>query len=61
MLLITIQTGERPPRYDYSPMGCVLSGLITMEEFNAVATRRRAERARAKASDALRRAKKKAQ
>jgi hypothetical protein len=58
MLLITIQTGARPSQYDYSLMGFVLSGMITMAEFDVVATKRRAERARAKESDRLRRAKK---
>lgn len=58
MLLITIQTGTRPSKYDYSLMGFVLSGLIPMAEFDVIATRRRAERARAKESDKLRRAKK---
>ena len=58
MLLITIQTGSRPSKYDYSLMGFVLSGMITMAEFDVVATKRRAERARAKETDKLRRAKK---
>ena len=58
MLLITIQTGARPSKYDYSLIGFVLSGMITMAEFDIIAAKRRAERARAKESDRLRRAKK---
>jgi hypothetical protein len=58
MLLVAIQAQARPSKYDCNLMNFVLSGMITMEEFDVIATKRRAERASAKETDKLRRAKK---
>lgn len=58
MLLITIRTGRRPSKYDYSLMIFVMSGVIPMAEFDVIAAKRRAERARAAESDKRRREKK---
>jgi transposase len=47
MLLMAIETGAAPSKYDYAIFSAVISGLTTLEESRAVAARRRAERARA--------------
>ncbi len=48
-LLIAVETGSRPTKYDYAQMCLVAAGLITLEEARRVAAKRRAERARAAA------------
>jgi len=47
MLLIAIETGATPSKYDYALFSSVVSGQSTLEEAQAVAAKRRAERARA--------------
>jgi hypothetical protein len=46
-LLIALETGQRPSRYDYALMSLALTGLAPWEEILATAARRRAERQRA--------------
>jgi hypothetical protein len=46
-LLIALETGSRPSKYDYVQMTLVASGMVTAEAADAVMARRRAERARA--------------
>lgn len=48
-LLLAIETGSRPSKYDLALMSLAVSGLITREEARAGAVARRAERARAAA------------
>lgn len=47
MLLIAVETGATPSKYDYAIFSAVVHGLTTLEEALEVAARRRAERARA--------------
>jgi hypothetical protein len=47
MLLIAIEIGAAPSKYDYAIFSAVVAGLTTLEEAQAVAAKRRAERARA--------------
>lgn len=47
MLLIAIETGAKPSKYDYNLMMAAVNGLAPLEEVLEVAARRRAERARA--------------
>lgn len=47
MLLIAIEAGAKPSKYDYNLMMAAVNGLAPMEEVLEVAARRRAERARA--------------
>ncbi len=47
MLLIAIETGAQPSKYDYNLMMAAVNGLAPLEEVLEVAARRRAERARA--------------
>lgn len=49
-LLIALQTGSPPSKYDYALMAAVYSGLCDMDEALATAERRREERARAAAT-----------
>jgi transposase len=46
-LLIAVEVGSRPSRYDYSLMTFVASGLVPLEEALDVLNKRRTERARA--------------
>jgi hypothetical protein len=46
-LLIAVETGSRPSKYDLSLMSLAVSGLITLEEARAGAAARRAECTRA--------------
>jgi hypothetical protein len=48
-LLIAVETGSRPSKYDLALMSLAVSGLITLDEARAGAAARRAERARAAA------------
>jgi hypothetical protein len=59
-LLIALETGTRPSKYDFAQMTLVASGMVTLEEAKVVMARRRAERARAAARQAEYRAAKKA-
>jgi hypothetical protein len=47
LLLIAIETGAKPSKYDYTLMTAAANGWAPMEEILEVAARRRAERARA--------------
>jgi hypothetical protein len=47
LLLIAIETGAQPSKYDYNLMMAAINGLAPLEEVLEVAARRRAERARA--------------
>ena len=47
MLLIAIETGAKPSKYDYNLMMAAVNGWAPLEEVLEVAARRRAERARA--------------
>lgn len=47
MLLIAVEIGATPSKYDYAIFSAVVSGLTTLDEALEVAARRRAERARA--------------
>jgi transposase len=47
LLLIAIETGAKPSKYDYALLSVAMSGLLTMEEALEVAATRRAERKRA--------------
>jgi hypothetical protein len=58
-LLIALETGSRPSKYDYVQMTLVASGMVTAEAADAVMARRRAERARAAKWQAEYRARKK--
>ena len=48
-LLIALETGSRPSKYDFAQMTLVAGGLVSLEQARAVMARRRAERARAAA------------
>lgn len=48
-LLIALETGTRPSKYDYVQMSLAANGLVTLDEARRVAGKRRAERARAAA------------
>jgi IS4 transposase len=47
LLLIAIETGAKPSKYDYNLMMAAVNGWASLEEVLEVAARRRAERARA--------------
>lgn len=47
MLLIAIETGATPSKYDYAIFSSVVSGLAELDEALEVSAKRRAERARA--------------
>lgn len=47
LLLIAIETGAKPSKYDYNLMMAAVNGWAPLEEVLEVAARRRAERARA--------------
>ena len=47
LLLIAIETGAKPSKYDYALMMAAVNGWAPLEEILEVAARRRAERARA--------------
>ena len=47
LLLIAIETGARPSRYDYTIMAAVYSGLMLLKGSLEIAERRRRERRRA--------------
>ena len=47
LLLIALETGARPSKYDYTLMSAAVSGPLTMESAMTIAARRRAERQRA--------------
>lgn len=46
-LLIALETGSRPSKYDFAQMSLVAAGMVSLEEAKKVMARRRAERARA--------------
>lgn len=46
-LLIALETGSRPSKYDFAQMSLVASGMVSLESAKRVMDRRRAERARA--------------
>jgi len=48
-LLIALESGTRPSKYDYVQMSLAANGLVTLDEARRVAAKRRAERARAAA------------
>jgi len=58
-LLIALETGSKPSKYDFAQMSLVASGMVTLEQAKAVMAKRRAERARAAAQQAAYRARKK--
>jgi hypothetical protein len=47
LLLIAIETGARPSKYDYALMSVAVSGLLSIESALEIAAKRRAERKRA--------------
>ena len=47
LLLIAIETGAKPSKYDYALLSAAVSGLISLESALDIAARRRAERKRA--------------
>ena len=47
LLLMAIETGARPSKYDFALFSAAVNGLAPLEEVLAVAAKRRAERARA--------------
>ena len=47
LLLIAIETGAKPSKYDYALLSAAMSGLLSMEEALEIAAQRRAERKRA--------------
>jgi len=49
LLLIAIETGAKPSKYDYTLISAAVGGLLSMESALAIAARRRAERQRAAA------------
>jgi len=59
-LLIALETGSRPSKYDFAQMTLVANGMVSLEEAKVVMARRRAERARAAVREAEYRARKKA-
>lgn len=59
-LLIALETGSRPSKYDFAQMTLVATGMISLEDAKRVMARRRAERARAAQWQARYRAVKKA-
>lgn len=58
-LLIALETGTRPSKYDFAQMTLVVSGMVSLEDAKIVMARRRVERARAAARQAEYRAAKK--
>jgi hypothetical protein len=59
-LLIALETGSRPSKYDFAQMTLVAGGLVSLDEARIVMARRRAERDRAAARQAESRAAKNA-
>lgn len=59
-LLIALEIGARPSKYDFAQMSLVASGFVTLEDAKVVMARRRAERARAAEWQKQYRARKKA-
>jgi IS4 transposase len=59
LLLIAIETGAKPSKYDYALMSAAVSGLLSMESALAIAAKRRAERQRAAARQKAYRARQK--
>ena len=49
LLLIALEAGAKPSKYDYAQMSLVMSGLIPLREAQRIMANRRAERARAAA------------
>ncbi len=47
LLLIALETGARPSKYDYTLMSIAVSGLASLDEVLAIAAQRQAERRRA--------------
>ncbi len=47
LLLIAVETGAKPSKYDYALMSVAMSGLISVESALEIAAKRRAERKRA--------------
>jgi hypothetical protein len=47
LLLIAVETGAKPSKYDYALMSAAMSGLISVESALEIAAKRRAERKRA--------------
>jgi len=60
-LLIALETGARPSKYDFAQMALVVDGMVSLENAKKVMARRRAERARAAAWQKAYRARKKNQ
>jgi hypothetical protein len=56
MLLIAVETGARPSKYDYALLSSAFSGMAPLNELLAVAAKRRAERQRAAESERTRHA-----
>jgi len=46
-LLIALETGTRPSKYDFAQMSLVATGMVALADAKKVMHRRRAERARA--------------
>jgi hypothetical protein len=46
-LLIALETGSRPTKYDFAQMSLVTSGMVSLDDAKQVMARRRAERTRA--------------
>jgi hypothetical protein len=59
-LLIALETGSRPNKYDFAQMNLAAAGWVSLEEAKVVMARRRAERTRAAEWQAQNRAAKKA-
>lgn len=47
LLLIAVETGAKPSKYDYALMSAAMSGLISVESALEIAAKRRADRKRA--------------
>ena len=47
-LLIALETGKPPSKYDFSLLSLAASGFLTLEQALATAAKRRAERERAR-------------
>lgn len=60
-LLIALETGGRPSKYDFVQMSLVASGMVSLESAQAVMARRRAIRTRDAITQAAYRARKKSQ
>lgn len=60
LLLIALETGAKPSKYDYALLSMALSGVMSMDSALEIAARRRAERQRAAAWQKAYNARKKA-